>query len=135
MSLFDDFAHDCAIIGEDGKEHGSVPAIIHIAGNGTAEVVARLGSLNVGDIIRDVPSGRLFKMTRENRVTPTYYTYDARQVSLQDKEIHCSCGKLLCRITKRGTIKVWCKKCRKEVELEVEPYEPIRVCAGKAFRP
>lgn len=46
----------------------------------------------------------------------------------KDKEIHCSCGKLLCRVTKRGTIKVWCKKCHKEIEVEVEPYEPVERC-------
>lgn len=125
MSLFDDFAQDYAIIGEDGKECGSVKAKIRIYKNNTAEVLARSGSLNIGDIIRDIPSGRLFKMTKENRVTPTYYTYDARQVSLQDKEIHCSCGKLLLKRTASGTIKVWCKKCHKEVEVEVEPYEPV----------
>lgn len=46
----------------------------------------------------------------------------------KDKEIHCSCGKLLLKITPSGTIKVWCKKCRKEIELEVEPYEPVEKC-------
>lgn len=42
----------------------------------------------------------------------------------KEREIHCSCGKLLAKITKDGIIKVWCKSCKKEVELEVEPYEP-----------
>ena len=42
------------------------------------------------------------------------------------KEIRCSCGKLLAKITKDGIIKVWCKLCHKEVELEVEPYEPSK---------
>lgn len=42
----------------------------------------------------------------------------------QVKDIHCDCGKLLCRVSECGKILVWCKKCRKEVELEVEPYEP-----------
>lgn len=41
-----------------------------------------------------------------------------------EKEIHCSCGKLLAKRHSDGKIYVWCKECRKEVELEVEPYEP-----------
>lgn len=40
------------------------------------------------------------------------------------KEIHCNCGKLLLKITPSGKIRVWCKSCHKEIELEVEPYEP-----------
>ena len=44
---------------------------------------------------------------------------------LKEKEIHCSCGKLLAKRHSDGKIYVWCKECRKEVELEVEPYEPI----------
>lgn len=43
---------------------------------------------------------------------------------MSDKEIHCSCGKLLAKVTESGKIMVWCKSCHKEVELEVEPYEP-----------
>lgn len=39
-------------------------------------------------------------------------------------EIRCDCGKLLAKRTEDGKILVWCKKCHKEVELEVEPYEP-----------
>lgn len=44
-----------------------------------------------------------------------------------EKEIrckHCSAHKLLAKIRENGKIYVWCKECRKEVELEVEPYEP-----------
>lgn len=41
-------------------------------------------------------------------------------------EIHCDCGKLLAKQQEDGTILVWCKSCRKEVKLEVEPYEPER---------
>lgn len=40
------------------------------------------------------------------------------------KEIHCHCGKLLAKKREDGKIVVWCKSCHKEVELEVEPYEP-----------
>lgn len=40
------------------------------------------------------------------------------------REIHCQCGKLLAKQREDGKIVVWCKSCRKEVELEVEPYEP-----------
>ena len=40
------------------------------------------------------------------------------------KEIHCHCGKLLAKQREDGKIVVWCKSCHKEVELEVEPYEP-----------
>lgn len=43
---------------------------------------------------------------------------------LKQKEIRCNCGKLLAKIGPDGKIKVWCKQCRKEVPLEVEPYEP-----------
>lgn len=32
-----------------------------------------------------------------------------------DKEIRCTCGKLLAKIGKDGKIKVWCKSCKKEV--------------------
>lgn len=39
---------------------------------------------------------------------------------------HCSAHKLLAKIRENGKIYVWCKECRKEVELEVEPYEPER---------
>ena len=44
-----------------------------------------------------------------------------------EKEIrckHCEAHKLLAKIHKDGKIYVWCKECRKEVELEVELYEP-----------
>lgn len=41
------------------------------------------------------------------------------------KDIRCNCGKLLARVGKNGTIYVWCKSCKKEVKLEVEPYEPV----------
>ena len=45
-----------------------------------------------------------------------------------EKEIVCGCchKKLLAKQRKDGKIYVWCKECRKEVELEVEPYEPER---------
>lgn len=33
------------------------------------------------------------------------------------KEIHCDCGKLLAKIHKDGTIWIWCKKCKKEVQI------------------
>lgn len=44
----------------------------------------------------------------------------------KEKEIHCKCGKLLAKIREDGKIVVWCKSCRKEVVLEVEPNEPAR---------
>lgn len=40
-----------------------------------------------------------------------------------DKKIHCNCGKLLAKISEDGIIKVWCKKCHKEIEVEVQRYE------------
>lgn len=43
---------------------------------------------------------------------------------LLDKKIHCHCGKLLLKITPSGKIKVWCKECRKEIEIEVQSHEP-----------
>lgn len=42
------------------------------------------------------------------------------------EDIRCKCGKLIARKRDDGKIYVWCKECRKEVELEVEPYEPER---------
>lgn len=44
--------------------------------------------------------------------------------STSTKEIHCNCGKLLLKITPSGKIRVWCKSCRKEIDVEVEPHEP-----------
>lgn len=43
-----------------------------------------------------------------------------------EKEIICGCckHKVLAKRHSDGKIYVWCKECRKEVELEVEPYEP-----------
>ena len=38
------------------------------------------------------------------------------------------CGKKLLRINKKGAIrgvKVWCKVCKKEIDLNIEPKEPI----------
>lgn len=45
-----------------------------------------------------------------------------------EKEIICGCckHKVLAKRHSDGKIYVWCKECRKEVELEVEPYEPER---------
>lgn len=40
------------------------------------------------------------------------------------KEIHCDCGKLLCRVDEDGIIWVWCKKCKKEVKLEAKSSGP-----------
>lgn len=37
---------------------------------------------------------------------------------MQDKPIKCDCGKLLAR-ERNGKIFVWCKQCKKEVELLV----------------
>lgn len=41
-----------------------------------------------------------------------------------DKEICCSCGKLLAKIRSDGKIMVWCKACRREVELKIEADTP-----------
>ena len=42
-------------------------------------------------------------------------------VERKKKEIRCSCGKLLARAHDDGKIMVWCKYCKKEVELDVAP--------------
>ena len=34
-----------------------------------------------------------------------------------DEKIRCTCGKLLARVRDDGKIMVWCKQCKKEVEL------------------
>lgn len=50
-----------------------------------------------------------------------------------EKEIrckHCKSHKLLAKIRENGKIYVWCKECRKEVKLEVEPYEPNDDCSS-----
>lgn len=40
------------------------------------------------------------------------------------ENVKCSCGKLLAKRHDDGRIYVWCKECKKEIALEVEPYEP-----------
>ena len=40
------------------------------------------------------------------------------------KDIRCKCGKLIARKRDDGKIYVWCKECRKEVELEVDTSFP-----------
>lgn len=44
---------------------------------------------------------------------------------MTEKEIICGCchHKVLAKLHSDGKIYVWCKECRKEVELEVELYE------------
>lgn len=37
---------------------------------------------------------------------------------MTEKEIKCDCGKLLAKQHADGKIYVWCKKCRKEVEIK-----------------
>lgn len=46
----------------------------------------------------------------------------------EEKAIRCACGKLLAKARADGKIMVWCKHCKKEVELEVEPHEPVEKC-------
>lgn len=65
--------------------------------------------------------GESVKVARE-RVRAPHKAYEG---PVFEKEIRCNCGKLLARRTKCGKIMVWCKQCRKEVELEVEPDEPV----------
>lgn len=38
----------------------------------------------------------------------------------KNKEIKCDCGKLLAKEHADGKIYVWCKKCRKEIELKIK---------------
>ena len=47
-----------------------------------------------------------------------------------EKEIICGCchKKLLAKQRKDGKIYVWCKECRKEVELEIEIEQPKTKC-------
>ena len=35
----------------------------------------------------------------------------------EEKDIRCECGKLLAKVRSDGKIMVWCKHCKKEVEL------------------
>lgn len=39
---------------------------------------------------------------------------------LQETQIKCSCGKMLAKITSDGRIKLWCKKCKQEIEFKIE---------------
>lgn len=39
---------------------------------------------------------------------------------MTEKEIKCDCGKLLAKQHADGRIYVWCKKCRKEIELKIK---------------
>lgn len=39
----------------------------------------------------------------------------------EEKDIRCECGKLLAKVRDDGKIMAWCKYCKKEVELDVEP--------------
>ena len=55
---------------------------------------------------------------------------------MTEKEIICGCchKKLLAKLNSDGKIYVWCKECRKEVELEVEPYDKYRSDCGSTNR-
>lgn len=44
----------------------------------------------------------------------------------REHNIKCKCGKIVAKRHSDGKIYVWCKECHKEVELEVEPYEPSK---------
>lgn len=35
----------------------------------------------------------------------------------EEKDIRCECGKLLAKVRSDGKIMVWCKQCKKEVEM------------------
>lgn len=35
----------------------------------------------------------------------------------EENDIRCACGKLLAKVRSDGKIMVWCKQCKKEVEL------------------
>ena len=37
-------------------------------------------------------------------------------------DIHCDCGKLIAKV-KDGKVFVWCKNCKREVELKVEEHK------------
>ena len=42
-----------------------------------------------------------------------------------DKSIKCDCGKLIAK-TRDGKLYVWCKNCKREVEIKIEyPKEPL----------
>ena len=42
-----------------------------------------------------------------------------------DKSIKCDCGKLIAKI-RDGKLYVWCKNCKREVEIKIEyPKEPL----------
>lgn len=55
---------------------------------------------------------------------------------MTEKEIVCGCckHKVLAKRHSDGKIYVWCKECRKEVELEVEPYEPDKIDSDRVQR-
>ena len=47
---------------------------------------------------------------------------------LSERNIKCKCGKIIAKRHSDGKIYVWCKECRKEVELEVEIEQPKTKC-------
>lgn len=46
---------------------------------------------------------------------------------LNDKEIRCTCGKVLIKITQDGKIEAWCKRCKKPVVIEFDRGEDAKV--------
>lgn len=56
---------------------------------------------------------------------------DKRKISciikggIMDKSIKCDCGKLIAKV-RNGKLYVWCKNCKREVEIKIEyPKEPL----------
>ncbi len=43
---------------------------------------------------------------------------------MPEHNIKCPCGKLIAK-ERDGKIYVWCKHCKKEVELKIEKREPL----------
>lgn len=50
------------------------------------------------------------------------------------KDIKCECGKLLAKLHDDGKVYVWCKGCKKEIALEVEPHEPDKSDSDRVQR-
>lgn len=56
-----------------------------------------------------------------------------REAGIQGEPVHCGCGKLLA-YERDGKIFVWCRGCRKEVELKIQSGEIKNQGAAKNHR-
>lgn len=141
MGLIEAFAEDFVIIDRNGEKVADIKAAFQLNNptHGTCDCIISNAAFDLtGYAVKRKADGSFYQVEKKSSVSPNgrLSAYTARRIYMADKEqaeklrnadkeICCTCGKLLARRTKSGKIMVWCKKCHKEVELEVEPYEPV----------